>query len=1267
MKKRFVFVITVICGVLCFALWQNAETGEAENPKQKGRVFKELKPKKVKVSSFAVSPKVSSLAPAKPKTGEQSGRLGKAEIQAREIPNKLPFRKQVENFAPDKDASLARIGTQPMPTPALSFDGLSSNDNAAAHGFRPVPPDTIGDVGLNHYVQAVNLLFRIYDKEGTALTPPLKMSDLFAPLGTVCSTRNDGDPIILYDELADRWIISQFCKFAPPFRQMIAISKTGSPTGEYYLYEFVMPNLKLNDYPKIGVWHDAYYMSTDEFFGSDYAGSGAFAFEREKLLVGDPTASYIYFDLASPTTIRIGGILPADLDGLNPPPANSPGIFAGYTATEYGDPEDALRLFEFTADFENPLDSTFSEAFESPVAVAPFDPTSPTGRNDIEQPTPGEDIDSQSDRLMYRLAYRNFGTTESLLVNQTVRAAQVGQFYRAGVRVYELKRSIGPGNEFAVAEQATIGGTDTSRFMAAAAQDHQGNIAVGYSTSNEEKQPSIVYTGKLANEQTGVFRPEAELVTGTGVQTAFGFRWGDYSAMNVDPSDGCSFWITNQYYSLASQNESPFGWLTRIGKFRFPECVSDNRGGLQVAVRDSGNIQLLPDAKVEVLPNNDLGNSVYTRYTQANGATERMLIPPIFYNIKASAKGYRSNSQNITLSQGPTLTTNITIDLDPVAVLENNQPQITAESCAVNNAVEPSETVSIDIPLRNTGRVNTQNLTATLLAVNGVTDPGTPQNYGALTTGGEVVSRSFSFTASDSLNCGDQIALTLQLTDGKEDLGTVEIPIQTGRINNVLTENFDSVTSPDLPNGWTTSFEGDRENWTTSAERFESSPNAAFSPAPRLIGVNQIVSPVVQITSPNAELRFRNWYELETTFLRNRVFDGAVLEIKIGSNDWQDILDAGGIFLEGGYNDGLIDMCCSNPLVGRRAWSGRSGIEPESTFINSSVRLPANAAGNDVQFRWRVATDNGTFKEGQYIDDITVSDGFVCDCITAPSGNAPFDFDGDGKTDLGVFRPSDSANDADFLVQTSSNSANIGAAWGSVGDVPINADFDGDGKADYAVFRPLTNMWFVLNSSDNFFTAINFGFGTDTLTPADFDGDGKADIAVYRQSVGTWYILQSSDLQVRIQQFGIEEDLPVQNDFDGDGKADLAVFRPSMGIWYVSRSSDGGFTAVRFGLENDKPVPGDFDGDGKADFVVYRPSDSTWYLLNSTEGFSAVRFGLNDDKPLQADFDGDGKLDVAVFRPSNGVWYYLQSSNGNFVAKQFGIDTDTPIPNIFVP
>lgn len=1265
MKKLIALTLAFIIGIVFFAYQQErVESKKFQNPKKtQSRVFTELTPQNVRATAFGISAKVSSFAPAQPEPGKSSKRMGRAEEQARAVPNRIPFRKQIEGAAHDREASLANLTGAQMPAPALSFEGISSNDNFAAYGFRILPPDTNGDVGLNHYVQSVNSLTRVFDKNGNPLTPPFKLSSIFSTLGTPCSMRDDGDPIVLYDQLADRWLLSQFCSNFPPFRQMIAVSQTSDPTGAYYVYEFIMPNNKLNDYPKFGVWHDAFYMSTDEFFGGDYAGSGAFAFDREKMLTGDASASYIYFDLASPTTMRIGGILPTDLDGFNPPPSNAPNVFVGYTATEYGDAQDAIRLFEFHADFLNPNNSTFAEREESPLEVASFDPTSVFGREDIAQPPPSEKLDSQSDRLMYRVAYRNFGTYESMVFNQTVRVTPPEQIYRGGVRVYELRKANG---SFSVNEQATIGSSDVSRWMAGAAQDGQGNIAVGYNFASEEKKPAIIYSGKLASEPTGIFRTENELITGTGVQKAFGFRWGDYSAMNSDPADDCTFWLTNQYYTQESQDESDFGWLTRIGKFKFDECVPAQTTGIKFTVLDAVTNAPITNARIKLFPNQSQTIAPFIRFTRSDGTSERIVVPPVSYNYEVSAAGYRANSAAFTVTGNPPDNTeNFLVMLQPTAVLQTAETEITAESCGVNNAVEPGETVSINIALNNTGAVNTNNLTATLLSTGGVLNPSAPQNYGTVIAGGASVSRSFTFTASENLDCGDVLTLVLQLQDGAENLGTVSINLQTGTRRTAFAEDFDNFPLPDLPPGWTTSATGGQMIWKVTEERFQTPPSAVFSPDPRTVGLNELVTPVFQVQTPNAEISFQNWYELETTFLRNRLYDGSVMEIKIGENNWQDIETAGGVFLSGGY-DGVIDSCCQNPLGGRRGWSGRSGTEQTSQFITSRAKLPASAAGQNVQMRWRIGTDIGGFREGQYLDDIVVNDGFVCSCQISQTTRAPFDFDGDGKTDLSVFRPSDSASEPDFLIENSSNNSNTGAAWGSVGDLAVNSDYDGDGRSDFAVFRPSTRTWFILRSADNTIFTINFGLAKDKLTPADYDGDGRTDVAVYRPSTGVWYVFQSSDGQTKIVQFGVAEDLPVPADFDGDGKADPSVFRPSSGVWYVLKSSDGSAGIVPFGLNGDKPVAGDFDGDGKADFAVFRPSDRIWYILRSLEGFTAIQFGLSADIPLQADFDGDGKRDVSVYRPSTGVWYYLKSSDGNFVSKQFGTNGDTPVPSIFI-
>ena len=493
-------------------------------------------------------PRTKSRAPAEPR-----------EIFLGRIPRAEAAGVDCKAAAVRDPAVQAAPASRAMPTPLITFEGPGNLDGV-------LPPDNNGDVGPQHYVAMVNMHFCIYDKEtGTALIEPMLMSELFDAAGfpAPASTTDDGDPVVLYDHLADRWFLSQFIVSVTPCHEVIAISQTGDPTGAWYLYDFVMPNDKMNDYPHFGVWPDGYYMTDNQFDTAGWAGAGVFAFDRAKMLVGDPAATYQYFDLAT-VDANYGGMLPADLDGPLPP-EGTPNYFAMMDDDAWGaSPVDSIYVWEFRVDWDAPANTTFGAGLRPNYTneVAAFDSAFDGGRNNVPQKGTSQKLDAISDRLMHRVQYRNFGSHESLTACHTVDADGTDH---AGIRYYELRRALPGGTEFVVQEQATFAPDGDHRWMGSAAMDMYGNLAVGYSVSGTNTYPSIRYAGRMVTDATGgLFQGEAELWAGTGSQTHTAARWGDYSMLAVDPADGVTFWYINEYLPATSSA----GWQTRIGSFR---------------------------------------------------------------------------------------------------------------------------------------------------------------------------------------------------------------------------------------------------------------------------------------------------------------------------------------------------------------------------------------------------------------------------------------------------------------------------------------------------------------------------------------------------------------------------------------------------------------------------------------------------------------------------------------------------------------------------
>ncbi|KXK02066.1 MAG: peptidase M36, fungalysin [Acidobacteria bacterium OLB17] len=598
--------------------------------------------------------------------------------------------------------------------------------------------------------------------------------------------------------------------------------------------------------------------------------------------------------------------------------------------------------------------------------------------------------------------------------------------------------------------------------------------------------------------------------------------------------------------------------------------------------------------------------------------------------------GYSASIQNVGTGGG---TTRVTEAFDVPNVVQT--PTMTISDAPGNGTgfPDPGEELAFTIPLTNFGGVDA---TGTSLSING----GPATSYGTIPSGG-MVSRVISYTVPANTPCGSVVTLTFNITSsfGNSSL-TKEIAV--GQPSVTYTENFDGVTAPNFPAGWTVASIQSGQPFVTTTTTPDSAPNAAFAIDPQGGGGGtDLTSPSIPITTANSTVSFRHKFNTEAGW------DGGVLEISIGGGAFSDIITAGGVFVQNGYN-GTLQGGTNNPIVNRPGWSGNSG-----GYITTTVRLPAVAAGQSVQFKWRFGADDNAAVDGWYIDSVAVSGTAVCTPVENNS-KAPADFDGDGKTDVSVFR--DSAGDWYLDRSTAGFTA---MHFGSQGDIPTPGDFDGDGKADVAVWRPATGIWYIFRSSDSQFDIRSFGLNGDVPRAGDFDGDGKTDVAVYRGSESRWYWLNSSDGAFNVVSFGLNGDLPLSGDWDGDGKADVSVFRPSNGVWYWLNSSNGSFSAVGFGLSTDRPMPGDFDGDGKTDVAVWRPSNGTWYALRSSDGqYSVVQFGLTGDVPVPGDYDGDGKFDQAVYR--GGLWYLNRSAAG-FQVVSFGLPTDTPIPSKYQP
>lgn len=604
-------------------------------------------------------------------------------------------------------------GSYVATTAGLNLAGVGNGD----YGFVPnaAPPDTNGAVGDTQYVQWVNESLAVFNKStGALVLGPVAGNTLWKGFGGGCEFNNDGDPVVAYDKVANRWVMTQFSVTTTPYLQCVAVSQTSDATGAYYRYAFTQPNF--NDYPKLGVWPDGYYISFNMFSGNSFVGGRACAFERAAMLAGGP-AKQICFQLSN----LYGGLLPSDLDGSMPPPAGSPNYFVAF-----GNNSASLDIWKFHADFATPANSTLTQ---TNIPAPAFSAACSGGGACIPQSGTTQKLDSLADRLMNRLAYRNFGDHESLVTNHSVTAGT-----SVGVRWYEIRS---PGTSAAVYQSGTFAPDASYRWMGSVAMDKVGNIAAGYSVSSTTMHPSIAYSGRAPSDPLGTLQAETPLLTGGGSQTGGLARWGDYSAMSIDPTDDCTFFFTTEYL----KSNGSFNWSTLIASFKFPSCTSAYQVLTSISVAPS-------TASVQVG-----GSQLFTATARDQFGQPMSSQPPFTWAVSGGGTISGVGLFTASTAGGP-----FTVTATSGSVSGTASVTVTAAPVLTNISVAPS-TASVPVS-------KTQQFTATGLDQFGtamapqptfnwaVSGGGTITNPGGLFTAGTTTGGPFTVTASSGAVSG---------------------------------------------------------------------------------------------------------------------------------------------------------------------------------------------------------------------------------------------------------------------------------------------------------------------------------------------------------------------------------------------------------------------------------------------------------------------------------------------------------------------------------
>jgi hypothetical protein len=794
-------------------------------------------------------------------------------------------------------------GAGQMPAPLKSFEGMNFSLNGSGW-----PPDTVGDVGDVYFVQAVNTSLGVFNKSTGALERAFTYDDFFREASPPCNNQNTGDVVMVYDRFAQRWVVSDMSIQAPPYSECVAISQTSDPLGSWTFYTIHVSDTLINDYPKMGVWRDAYYLTFNMFTPSEsWVGVQVWALNKADMLAGHPVRA-IYYDLSDHPSYS--SLLPAHALSL-------PAVGEAEYLASVGTP-DQFQLWQIRPDFVITTNSVFTGP--QVLSVPPF-----TAAGEVPQLGTSMTLDSLSYRPMMQLQYRTLQGVESLWLNHTVDSGGL-----AAPRWYELRD---PGGVPVIYQQGTYQPDGNQRWMGSLAVDQDGNMALGYSLGGASLYPSIAYSGRLRGELPGTL-PQGEtiLIQGAGYQS-INNRWGDYSAMSLDPVDGCTFWYTNEYYPY-----SGFNWHTRIGSFKFPSC-GQPKGYLTGTIRDSLSLAPLPGAPVIALSS----SASFTTLTDAAGVYTMTLMGGV-YTVTAGplSPGYPAPVAVAGVTVAAPTVTHRDINLLPRSHLAEGTSIIADRGSPYGNANSAPETgeqgIRLTEGLVNDGAAPATQVTASILSgTPGVVVNTASAAYPDIAPGAAQNNLApFEFSISSDVPCGTSLSFTKTIT---ASAGLSRLPFSlTVGIPQPRADVFSNTVEDSAQ--WVTG--GINNTWGITTEAYHS-PSHSWADSPGNVNYSNDTNSYVQ--TPSFDLSGKRGVQVSAWV----IYD-----------------------LEPGYDFVYLEYS----LDGGVSWNptpllSYNGQQP--AWTRSLVATPMLDNQPEVALRYRLVSDEAVTGDGIHIDDIAMS------------------------------------------------------------------------------------------------------------------------------------------------------------------------------------------------------------------------------------------------------------------------------------------------------